>query len=350
MYSNISPLRVSVIGGGSFGTVLANISAERLNKTRLWLRDKEQLCRINNTRYNHKYMPGLKLNSGLEVTDDLQYTVTEAQLLIIAVPSKAFGNILKKIMPYISNQYIVTATKGIAPDNFSLMSELIAQELKVKGLNPDKYIGVLSGPNIASEIAAKHLTGSVIATCNNELSDMVSKAITTKYFHIFQNNDLYGVEIAGALKNIYAIAAGISDSLGFGINTKSVLITRSAAEIARFAVKMKANHLTFLGLAGMGDLITTCFSPDSRNYRLGKALISGESLDKICNELGGVAEGINTTNMVYKKASELKISMPLMEGIYRILFRSERIKHVLWRTLRNTPREDVEYLSSYKQQ
>ena len=344
----IAPLKVAVVGGGSFGTVLANISATRGNKTFLWLRDEKQAQQINTTHRNQKYIPQLTLHCDLHATTNLQEAVADSQLLIIAVPSKSFAEVLQNISPYINQQFIVTATKGIARDSFQLMSQLLEKVIQDKGLNPEQHIGVLSGPNIANEIANKHLTGSVIATHNHLLSAMVRQAISTKYLHIFENDDVYGVELAGALKNIYAIAAGISDSLGFGINTKSVLITRSAAEMARFAVQMNANHLTFLGLAGIGDLITTCFSPQSRNYRLGNALIGGKSIDEICDQLGGVAEGIHTTKMAHQQAIKMGVNMPLLEGVYRIIFNGERVKHVLWGVLRNTPREDVEYLTTYQ--
>lgn len=341
-------LNVTVLGGGSFGTVLANLVAQNGHNVIQWMRDKEQVDVINQTHYNRKYIPQLLLDPNLQATDNLAEALRGdgedrlGDLVIMALPSKAFATVLNDMMPHIDNQYIVSATKGIAEDKFVLMSDLLQQALEQKGIDTKKHIGVLSGPNLAHEIAAKHITGSVIATANPALSAIVREAIGTKYLHIFENQDVYGVELAGALKNIYAIAAGISDSLGFGINTKSLLITRSIAEMVRFASYMQTSRLTFLGLASIGDLIATCSSPRSRNYRLGEQLVSGDAVEDICTRLGGVAEGIHTTKMTYLKAQELNISMPLVAGVYRIIFNQEKVKKVLWRELRNTPTADVE--------
>ncbi|MBE8182005.1 MAG: NAD(P)-dependent glycerol-3-phosphate dehydrogenase [Candidatus Portiera sp.] len=338
-------LKVAVLGGGSFGTVLANISAANKHQTTIWMRDQDQVASINNTHRNSKYISDLQLADDLVATSDLSVALENSQIIILALPSKAFPNVVERMMPHLTNQYLISATKGIAEDKFMLMSELLVSALKRYGLDPSNRIGVLSGPNIAKEIAAKHLTGSVIASTNKDLNLMVRQTLSTKYLHIFDNEDIYGVELAGSLKNIYAIAAGISDSLGFGINTKSVLISRSISEMVRFASCMNAKKMTFTGLASIGDLIATCSSVDSRNYRLGKNLIGGDTIEEICARLGGVAEGIHTTKMTYQKAQELNISMPLLEGVYRIIFNREKVKNVLWKVLVNTPYEDVEHVN-----
>lgn len=341
----MTELRVAVLGGGSFGTVLANLAATNKHQTTLWVRSQEQSASINATHRNPNYISELLLTQELKATNNLPEALNTSQLIIIALPSQAFPDVIEKIMPHITDQYIVSATKGIAKDKFLLMSELLKEALKRHGLEHRNRIGVLSGPNIAKEIAEKHISGSVIASTNKDLNSMVRQALSTKYLHIFDNEDIYGVELAGSLKNIYAIAAGISDSLGFGINTKSVLISRSIAEMVRFASCMHAKKMTFTGLASIGDLIATCSSPNSRNYRLGKYLISGETIEEISSKLGGVAEGIHTTKMAYQKAQELNISMPLLDGVYRIIFNREKVKNVLWRVLVNTPYKDVEHIN-----
>lgn len=341
----MTELTITVLGGGAFGTVLANIAATNQHHTTMWVRDAEQAASINTKHRNPKYLSDLQLADNLVATSDLAEALANSQLIIIALPSKSFPEVIANIMPHIQEQYIVSATKGIAADKFLLMSELLVAALKSNGLPHHNRIGVLSGPNLANEIAAKHITGSVIASGNKELNSMVRRTLQTKYLHIFDNDDIYGVELAGSLKNIYAIAAGISDSLGFGINTKSVLISRSIAEMVRFASNMHAKQMTFTGLASIGDLIATCSSVDSRNYRLGKHLISGESVADITAKLGGVAEGIHTTKMTYHKAQEMNISMPILEGVYRIIFNREKVKNVLWRVLINTPNEDVEHIN-----
>ena len=340
----MTTLKIAVLGGGSFGTVLANMAATKKHQTTLWVRNPEQAAAINATHRNPSYISDLQLVPELKATADLSEALKHSQLIIIALPSKAFPEIIEKMMPYVEDQYLVSATKGIAQDKFVLMSELLTTSLKLHNKNYQQRIGVLSGPNIAKEIATKHLTGSVIASDNKELKLMTRQALDTKYFHVFENNDIYGVELAGSLKNIYAIAAGIADSLGFGINTKSVLIARSIAEMVSFASQMNAQKITFTGLAGIGDLIATCSSNDSRNYRFGKYLISGDSVEDICSRLGGVAEGIHTTEMTYHKAQELNVSMPLLDGVYRIIFNREKVKNVLWRVLVNTSYKDVEHI------
>ena len=340
----MKPIKIAVLGGGSFGTVLANISAREGSEVYQWMRDANQAETINSKHRNPKYVPELSLPPGLIATTDLAKALHSAKLIILAIPSKYFKEVLDKIMPYIDDsKYFVSATKGIAPDRFCLMSDIIAEALRKRDItNPEQYIGVLSGPNLANEIADKHFTGSVIASKNQELSRLVHDSFSNKYMLVFENSDVYGVELAGALKNIYAIASGISDSLGFGINTKSLLITRSTAEIVRFAIRLGANPLTFLGLAGLGDLIATCSSIQSRNYKLGAQIVDKKPIEEITRNLGGVAEGIHTTKMTYLKARELNISMPLLEAVYRIIFEKGKVKNVLWKVLRDTPSTDVE--------
>ena len=339
--SETTKLKVAVIGAGSFGTVLANIAAHKGHEVRMWMRGAEQAEAINTTHRNPKHLQDLQLHSELTAGNDLAAAISDCDLIIMALPSHAYAPVLQQMLPHISKQYLVSATKGITEDRFCLMSELTIEELAKQG-KPQDRVGVLSGPNLAHEIAHKHLTGTVIASRSAKLNAMVRATLSTKYLHVFENEDVYGVELAGALKNVYAIASGISDSLGFGLNTKSVLITRSIAEIARFASHMHASRLTFLGLASIGDLIATCSSTGSRNYKLGAKLKSGRPLEEICGEIDGVVEGIRTTKLTYDKAQELGVSMPVLEGVYRILYKNEKVKNVLWRVLRNIPVEDVE--------
>ena len=340
--------RVTVIGGGSFGTVLANILANNGQSVCLRLRSEELAEEIKRTGCNNRYLPGIQLDKRLELTTNIQQALAGARLVFIAVPTRFFAGVFKQMKPWITSEHLLISTaKGFAGKDFILMSEVIRQELAdKKEINPDQCLGVLSGPNIARELAHKHITGSVVASHNPQLRAQVCETLGNKYLHVFENEDLYGVELAGALKNIYAIAAGISDALGFGANTKSLLITRAIAEMARFAVRLNADHLTFLGLAGMGDLIVTCNSPASRNYSLGYALGQGKSLKEALAESSGVAEGIYAVRAAFKKSGEMAIHMPLLEGVYNIVCLNKRAKHMLWHAMRNTPREDVEYLPS----
>ena len=341
-----NPIEVSILGGGAFGSILAHICASLGHRVILWLRDKNLAAEIGATGYNTKYAPNIKLASSISPTTDMDRAVHHSRLLLIAIPSKAFHQIFCQLLPSITPQhYLISTTKGLEPDRFRTMSQIMAAELSTKGYKPDQQIGVLSGPNLASELAAKHITGTVIASHNSLLRQLARQALETKYFHIFESDHVYGVELGGALKNIYAIAAGIADALGFGMNTKSILITRALMEMSHLATKLQVDPISFLGLTGIGDLIVTCSSPHSRNYRFGQKLAEGQSVDEINKHLGGVAEGVHTTKLVYAKAQQLSVSMPLLEALHSIIFQKGWVRHVLWKTLRQTPKTDVEYLA-----
>ena len=209
---------------------------------------------------------------------------------------------------------------------------------------PDNLVGVISGPNLAKEVAAKQLTGTVIASDNEGLRQQVQDILQCYFFRVYASNDRYGTELGGALKNIYAIAAGLSASMGMGENTRSMLLTRSLAEMSRLAVHMGANPMTFLGLAGVGDLIVTCMSPLSRNYRVGHALGQGKGLDEAVAELGEVAEGVNTLALVKKKADQLQVNMPLVDALYALVYQGADISTVAKSLMTRDQTSDVEFV------
>ena len=331
--------RVAVIGGGSFGTVLANIVAHNGFPVRLWLRDQALAEEIRQTRVNSRYVPGLDLHEDLEIVTDLSLCISDADTVIFSVPSKAFRGLLEHAKVYINpQQYLVTTAKGIEPDNFLLMSQVLEVYF------PDNPIGVISGPNLAKEVAAKHLTGTVIASDNEALRQQVQDILQCHFFRVYASNDRYGTELGGALKNIYAIAAGLSAAMGMGDNTRSMLLTRSLAEMSRLAVHMGANPMTFLGLAGVGDLIVTCMSPLSRNYRVGYALGQGKGLDEAIAELGEVAEGVNTLALVKKKADQLQVNMPLVDGLYALVYKGADVSTVAQSLMTRDQNSDVEFV------
>ncbi|UTW13290.1 NAD(P)H-dependent glycerol-3-phosphate dehydrogenase [Marinobacterium rhizophilum] len=332
-------MRVTVLGGGSFGTVLANIMAEKGIQVRLWMRDAQQVENVRQNRENSKYLPGYALAASLEAHASLATALEGAELVFVAIPSGGFRAVVQEASAYMQpGQMVVSTTKGIEAETFSLMSEILGDEL------PDARIGVLSGPNLAKEVAAQQLTATVIASENEELRERVQKTLHTAYFRVYASTDMYGVELGGALKNIYAIAAGMSNALGMGENTRSMLMTRSLAEMSRFAVSMGANPLTFLGLAGVGDLIVTCMSPLSRNYRVGFALGEGKSLEQAVEALGEVAEGVNTLHRVKDKADQLGIYMPLVAGLYEVVFNHAPAAAVAKMLMLNEQSSDVEFV------
>ena len=334
----MSVKNVAVIGGGSFGTVMANIIAQNGHLTRLWMRDSEQVDSLNTTRQNAIYLPGFKMHEQVSATSDLQLAVEDVDMIFVAVPSASFRSVVQQMKPYLHPHIIlITATKGIEPGTFKLMSQILAEEVD------DARIAVLSGPNLAREIAENSPTGTVIASHDPEVRREVQEALRSDTFRVYANDDMLGVELGGSLKNIYAILAGLADAIGMGQNTISMLITRSLTEMARFGVCLGADPMTFLGLSGVGDLIVTCSSPLSRNFRVGKALGEGKDLDMIINELGQVAEGLNTVRLVKEKADELGVHMPLCSSLYEIIYNKAGIDHIINSLMLSETELDVEF-------
>lgn len=334
-------IKVTVLGGGSFGTAIANIIATNGYNIYLWMRSVEQAEKCNNEKQNSRYLPGYELDVRLLVTADLAEAAKNSDLIFVSVPSHSFRQVVKDIAPYISDKtFIVSTAKGIEPESFTLMSQILEQEL------PTNPRGVLSGPNFAKEIIQHQQTGTVIASRDEQLIQLVQKVLSSKTFRVYANRDPYGVELGGALKNIYAIVCGMAAALGAGHNTQAMLLTRSLAEMGRFAQRMGSDPMTFLGLAGVGDLILTCTSDLSRNYRVGYALGQGKNLDEIVQQLGQVAEGVNTLKQVKQKAEELNVYMPLVSGLYAILFEGKAIQDVALKLMTGEQNHDVEFLQS----
>ena len=280
--------KIAVLGGGSFGTVLANIAASNGSSVSLWVRDSENALRINSESSNSQYHPELELSSNIIASDDLKYVIANAQIILIAVPSIIFEDIIERIKSFVDKDaMIISCTKGIKSDPFRSMTDIIYSKIDCANEN---NIGVLSGPNLAKEIAENKIAGTVIASKNNLLISKVKLLLSSKTFKVFSSNDVQGVELSGALKNVYAIICGIAESLNVGENALGLILTRSMAEMSRFAVAKGANPITFLGLSGMGDLVATCTSNLSRNFQLGVCLGEGLSLEESCWSNSGRSE------------------------------------------------------------
>jgi len=328
----------AVLGGGSFGTAMATILAENGHEARLWVRDAETAAAINEDSENAKYLPGSILPSGVRANDDLIATLKGATLIFVAVPSRAFIEVLAKAKDYVpEGTIVVSCTKGIAADSFKLMSQVLMQQW------PQARVGVLSGPNLAKEIVDKSFTGTVIASEDDELCKRIQVALSCDYFRVYQSSDMYGVELGGALKNIYAIATGMAAALGVGDNTRGLLITRSLAEMSRYAAHLGGDPMSFLGLAGVGDLIVTCSSPLSRNYQVGYQVGKGLSVEEAVANLGQTAEGINTVKLIAERASQLDIYMPICTGLYNILFAGKPRDEVIASLMQGEHSYDVEF-------
>jgi glycerol-3-phosphate dehydrogenase (NAD(P)+) len=334
-----SCLTVAVLGGGSFGTAIANIISHNQHKTYLWMRSPERAAACQLARENIHYLPGYRLADSLVITSDLAIAISESDLVFVSIPSHSFRMVAQSIRSLLRPDAIVVSTaKGIEPQGFTLMSQILEQEL------PNHAIGVLSGPNFAKEIVKLQQTGSVIASADERVIKCVQQTLCSETFRVYANHDRYGVELGGALKNIYAIICGMAAALGAGQNTQAMLLTRSLAEMGRFAQVMGANPMTFLGLAGVGDLILTCTSDLSRNYRVGFALGQGKPLAEIIANLGQVAEGVNTLKQVKQKADELAVYMPLVTGLHGVLFEHKSIAEVARKLMLGEQNTDVDYL------
>jgi glycerol-3-phosphate dehydrogenase (NAD(P)+) len=334
------PCTVAVLGGGSFGTVIANIIAANGNRVRLWLRNAGLADSINNQRQNAEYLPGYLLDDKLEATLSLATAVEAVDVLFVAVPSGSFRQVVRELASHVTPQtLVISLTKGIEPGSFRLMSEILCQEM------PDNPRGVLSGPNLAREIAAGHVTASVIASADAEINTRIHGLLHSESFLIYSSADMYGVELGGALKNVYAILAGVGAALELGENTVGMLLTRSLAEMSRFAVHMGANPMTFLGLSGVGDLFVTCSSPLSRNYRIGLALGRGQPLDEILAAMDQVAEGINTLGLLKAEADRREVEMPLVKGLYAILYEHRPVVDVFDDMMHTEQAQDVEFVT-----
>ncbi len=332
-------LIVTVLGGGSFGTALSSIAANNGYATRLWVRDTALAEQINQQHRNPRYLTDLELPASIQATSSLEAALTGAGLVFMAIPSKGFAQVLEQALPFMNpKQIIVSTTKGFEEKGFKLMSQILQETTGFQ------HLGILSGPNLASEVAKKYLTATVIWSPDDLTRVTVQEVLGNHYFRVYANTDMYGAELGGALKNIYAIAVGMSVALGMGENTKSMLMTRALAEMSRFAVSLGANPLTFLGLSGVGDLIVTCSSPLSRNYRVGFSLGEGKSLDEIVTSLGQVAEGVNTVRLVKAQADKMGIYMPLVQALYLVLFEGHNPKEMAGSLMGREQSTDVEFV------
>ncbi|OLU35911.1 NAD(P)H-dependent glycerol-3-phosphate dehydrogenase [Pseudomonas sp. PA27(2017)] len=329
---------IAVLGGGSFGTAIANLLAQNGHRVLHWMRDPVQAEAIRTQRENPRYLKGVKVLDGVEPTTDLPAVLEACELAFVALPSSALRQVLQPVSALLTGKQLVSTTKGIEAQTFKLMSEIIEE------VAPQARIGVLSGPNLAKEIAAHTLTATVVASEDEALCRAVQEVLHGRTFRVYASADRFGVELGGALKNVYAIIAGMAAALGMGENTKSMLITRALAEMTRFAVHLGANPMTFLGLAGVGDLIVTCSSPKSRNYQVGFALGEGLSLQEAVERLGEVAEGVNTIKVLKAKAEELQVYMPLVAGLHAILFEGRTLDQVIEALMRAEPKTDVDFI------
>ena len=307
-------MRVAVVGAGSWGTSVAALAATNTS-TVLWARNPELAATMARERVNSEYLPGCRLPDTLEFTADLDEACSSADVIALGVPSHGMRAVLEGARPFVrSDVPVVSLAKGVEQETLLRMSEVATEVLGEAG-----RVAVLTGPNLAREISAGQPAASVVAAPDGELTELLQQLFMTSRFRVYTNPDLVGCEIAGALKNVFAIAAGISAGLGYGDNTRAALITRGLAELARLGVALGGDPLTFAGLAGMGDLVATCTSEQSRNRTVGVELGRGRSVAEITTDMKMVAEGIKTTPAVLALAEQAGVDMPIAEQVGAVI-------------------------------
>ncbi len=307
---------ISIIGAGSWGTALAILLAKNGHKVLLWGRNKQKMLAMQEAGENPFFLPGITFPPGLQVTSDLQQAVTRSHDLLLVIPSHAFRNTLNKIQaikPDIQN--ICWATKGLEAETSQLLHQVVAEVL---GNVPSQ--AVISGPTFAKEVAIGLPTAVTIAANNSDYSQHLARLLCNETFRPYLSDDITGLEVGGAVKNVMAIAAGIADGLGFGANTRSALITRALNEIGRLSGRLGGQQKTLMGLSGLGDLLLTCTDDQSRNRRMGLAIGKGQSMKQAQEEIQQVVEGVQTARLVYALANQLEVEMPIVEQVYKVLY------------------------------
>jgi glycerol-3-phosphate dehydrogenase (NAD(P)+) len=327
---------VAVLGGGSWGTALAMLLARNDRDALLWGNNPTQQARLSRERQNSDYLPGVAFPASLQVRDSLAEVAKSSSRFLIAVPSHAFRATLTSLLPFLPvHSVIAWATKGLEPGGGKLLSQVAVEVLD------DKFsLAVASGPTFAREVALNMPTALTVASENERIAEEVASWLRNDRVRVYTSRDVAGVQLGGAIKNVMAIAAGISDGLGFGANARAALITRGLAELTRLGVAMGGQKETFMGLAGAGDLILTCTDNASRNRRVGLGLGQGRKLPEILAELGQEAEGVATARELFQLARKLNVDMPITEQVYRVLYENLPSQAAVEALLKREPRQE----------
>jgi glycerol-3-phosphate dehydrogenase (NAD(P)+) len=326
---------IAVIGAGGWGTALAQLLAEKGQDVRLWVRETEVFEALQQDHINHTFLPGVRLPSRIHFTRDYPAALNGAGLVLMAVPSHVFRQVLRDLKAHWPpGAVMISATKGM-----EIESQLTMEGVAREELGAEVAYAVLSGPSFAREVAQKQPTAVTVASRQPEIAHYLQRLFSTPYFRAYTSHDVTGVELGGALKNIFAIGTGILSGMGLGDNPRAALITRGLAEMVRLGVRLGANPMTLTGLSGLGDLILTCTGSQSRNYQVGVKLGQGLPLDQILAGMTMVAEGVKTSRAVYLLAARLGVDMPLVSASYKILYEGltprEAIKKLMARELKD---------------
>jgi glycerol-3-phosphate dehydrogenase (NAD(P)+) len=330
---------VGVIGSGAWGTTLARLLANKGVHTTLWDHRPERASVMQEQRENRQFLPGFRFPEPLQVTADIAQATHGQDLLLLVAPSQSLRENLRQLRPSLEPQtLLVSASKGIEVGTLKRMSEVICEEIP----GARARLTVLSGPNLSREVASEKPTAAVVAAYIPEVALRTREVLTTAHYRVYNSDDVAGVELGGALKNIIAIGAGFSDGMGYGENAKAAFITRGLAEISRLGIAAGANPLTFSGLAGIGDLIATCASPLSRNQQLGRRLAAGEKLETILASTHSVAEGVFTTRAALKLAAYYGVEMPITSALSMVLFENLDPHKVVPELMMRDPKHELQ--------
>ncbi|WP_391208954.1 NAD(P)H-dependent glycerol-3-phosphate dehydrogenase [Psychrobacillus sp. L4] len=332
--------KITVLGAGSWGTALAMVLANNNHDCLLWSHREDQAIEIDIDHTNKRYLPNIVLPSNLNATSDFERAIDHATTIILAVPTKAIREVCQQMRALLKEKKLfVHVSKGIEPNSLKRISEMIEEELPS---NLVEAIVVLSGPSHAEEVVLHHPTTITAASEKLEAAKKVQDLFMNNSFRVYTNDDVIGVEIGAALKNVIGLAAGIVDGLGYGDNAKAALITRGLAEISRLGISLGAKAYTFSGLTGMGDLIATCTSVHSRNWKAGNLLGKGATLKNVLDEVGMVVEGVRTTQAAYQLAQKQQVSMPITEALYSVLFEHVNPKEAVDILMIRTKKHELE--------
>lgn len=331
--------RIGVIGAGSWGTVLADLLAAKGFAVDLWAFEREVVEQINTFRENRFFLPGISLSPRLSASCDLAKTAAEKELLLVVVPSHVIRATLSALRGRLAKKAaVVSASKGIENETHLTMTGVLKEALAIG----NERLAVLSGPSFAAEVARRLPTVVTVASQNAALAQMVQRVFATPYFRVYTCEDTVGVELGGSVKNVIAIAAGVIDGLGLGLNTRAALITRGMTEIRRLGKRMGANPRTFTGLAGYGDLILTCTGDLSRNHTVGRKIASGQPLIEILAQMRMVAEGVHTAKSVYHLSRQLEVDMPICHQTYRILYEGLAPREALFQLMTRDLKQELD--------
>ncbi|XCN71803.1 MAG: NAD(P)H-dependent glycerol-3-phosphate dehydrogenase [Candidatus Electrothrix aestuarii] len=312
--------KIAVIGAGSWGTALAKLLADKGEQVLLWSHRIEHVDALRRDRENRKYLPGAFLPGTLQPVHTFE-ELPSCQCLVMAVPSHGYREVFSQLIPHLQDgTALVSAVKGIEIGTLQTMCEVMEEELARQNKTGTMFTGVLSGPSFADEVAAGQPTAVTVGFAESNVAKAVQHLFSTSFFRVYTSSDTIGLEISAAMKNVIAIAAGISDGLGYGLNTRAALITRGLAEITRLGLALGADLSTFSGLGGLGDLVLTCTGSLSRNRTVGLKLGEGRTLQQTLDEMTMVAEGVKTTKSCYRLAADVGVEMPILEQTYQILY------------------------------